>query len=139
MSDINSVSASGRLTAKPELKYAKSGTAVCNFSICISNYDKNAEKKEKPNFFNCVCFGHTAEALAKYLDKGDSVFVDGLLQQDQWTSKEGQKRTAVKIVANHIVFGRAKNRTESRGPEQAEQKEPQDLPFEDEDPGDVPF
>jgi len=140
MSDINIVSVSGRLVAKPEVKYAKTGTAVCNFSICVSNYDKQAEKKEKPNFFNCVCFGHTAEALVKYRDQGDSIFVAGILQQETWTNKEGQKRTAVKIIVNHIVFGRAKKSEQSSAPaeEKTEPKEPQDLPFDD-NPGDDPF
>ena len=150
MSDINNVTLSGRLVKKPEVQYAKSGTAVCNFSVCVSNYDKQAENKQRPNFFNCVCFSSTAEALAKYLDKGDSVFCDGLLQQDTWTSKEGQKRTAVKVIVNQIVFGRAKNKQASAPEENTTEKEPQetdtkesmefsDEPFPPIEDGECPF
>ena len=105
MSDTNVVVVSGRLTAKPELKYLKSGTAVTDVSIGNNVYRKGCgEKNQKVNFFNVTVFGKMAENLEKYLDKGDAINIAGKLDQQKWIDKNNQNRYAVKIIANDIQF-----------------------------------
>jgi single-strand DNA-binding protein len=40
----------------------------------------------------------------EYLKKGRGVRVVGRLKQDRWTSPEGQGRSKVSIVAEHVEF-----------------------------------
>lgn len=101
--DLNMVSLTGHLCQDPELKYIGSeGTAVCNFSIANNVYKPSAEDKTYANFFNVAIFGKRAEALSKYLRKGLLVAVHGRLQQDRWETTEGNKRNAIKIIANEL-------------------------------------
>lgn len=51
-----------------------------------------------------VAFGATAELCASRLDKGSGVFVEGRLRQEEWTDRQGQKRKAVRIVADNVQF-----------------------------------
>ena len=54
--------------------------------------------------FNRGEFGKTADLVEQYLHKGSQVFIEGHLKFDQWTSQEGQKRTAIKVVLDNMQF-----------------------------------
>ncbi len=40
----------------------------------------------------------------QFLKKGSSVYAEGRLRTDSWTSKEGEPRFTNEIVANQVVF-----------------------------------
>ena len=42
----------------------------------------------------------------QHLFVGCDVGVEGQLQVDSWVNKQGDKRSSIKIVAEHIHFGR---------------------------------
>ena len=48
--------------------------------------------------------GHQGQNAAKYLRKGRGVAIDGRLEWRDWTTPDGQKRSAVGIVAEHVQF-----------------------------------
>ena len=45
-----------------------------------------------------------AEFVCKYFHKGDPILVCGSIQSRQYTSKEGEQRTAYEILANNVSF-----------------------------------
>ena len=45
-----------------------------------------------------------AEVCAEQLEKGRGVRVVGRLKQDRWQDQEGNPRSKVKIVAEHVEF-----------------------------------
>ena len=53
----------GRLSRDAEIKYLQDGTAVCNFSIAVSEKYKNksGERIEKTEWVTLVAFGKLAE------------------------------------------------------------------------------
>ncbi len=51
-----------------------------------------------------VCWGKTAENVAKYLTKGSQVYLDGKLQTRKWQDKEGRDVYTTEIVAFNIQF-----------------------------------
>lgn len=104
MNDINSVSITGNLTAEPELRATRSGTAVLNFRIA-SNYSrkKDGEWVSVPNFVGCVVLGARAEPLSRLLGKGDRVAIQGQLRYREW-EHEGQKRSIIEILAEQVVL-----------------------------------
>jgi single-strand DNA-binding protein len=106
MTSFNKVILLGNLTRDPEVKNTPSGTTVASFGLAINRkYKQGEETKEEVNFFDIVVFGKQANNCSQYLHKGDSVMIDGRLQQRRWDDKEsGQKRSKIDIVAESVKF-----------------------------------
>jgi single-strand DNA-binding protein len=88
-----------------ELKYTQKGAAVCTFVLASNRYFKQDEETQKEvAFFEVTSWARLAEVCGEYLKKGRGVRVVGRLKQDRWTSPEGQGRSKVSIVAEHVEF-----------------------------------
>jgi single-strand DNA-binding protein len=130
MNDLNQLALNGRLTRDAELKYANSGTAICNFSLASNrSVKKDGKYEDEANFFDCTLFGKSAENLCKYLVKGQQVSISGELRQERW-EKDGEKKSRVSIIANNIfLIGGKKDETEK--PKQDYYKPPVQKPVMD--------
>lgn len=105
MNNLNSVLIEGNLTRDPELKYTPKGSAVCSFVLASNRYFKqDGETQKEVAFFDVTTWSRLAEVCGEYLKKGRGVRVVGRLKQDRWTSPEGQGRSKVTIVAEHVEF-----------------------------------
>ena len=105
MNNLNSVLIEGNLVRDPELKYSPKGTAVCSFALASNRYFKQDEETQKEvSFFEVTTWSRLAEVCGEYLKKGRGVRVVGRLKQDRWTNSEGQGRSKVSIVAEHVEF-----------------------------------
>ena len=110
MKDINRVFLEGRLTrdiTERDYRALASGQAVLSFSIA-SNYPVRQGDgwEDAASFFDVVCFGKQADSLSKILCKGSHVFIEGTLRQERWTSKDGAKRSAVRVYADLVKVER---------------------------------
>ena len=102
--DINSVNIVGRSTKDVELKTTANGTNLATISLAVNHTN------DLTSYFDIVCFGRTAENVAKYVKKGKQVIVSGRLQRRKWQTKEGENRYSVEIIANQVQFvGSAEN------------------------------
>jgi single-strand DNA-binding protein len=103
---VNKVMLTGRLTRDPELRYTPSGTAVSSFSIASSRSYKgqDGEWKQQVAFVNCVAWTKLAVLVNEYLKKGSAVFVEGRLHSRSWETEDGQRRSALEIVAERVQF-----------------------------------
>lgn len=137
---INKVIAIGNLGADPESRFLPSGAQVCNFSIAITESWKDkqtGEQKERTEWMNIEVWGNTAEACQTYLFKGSQCYVEGKLQTDKWTDKEGKDRWTTKVRADNVQFlGSPKDvqRAPAPAPVQEGANRPQES-FDD----DIPF
>jgi len=106
MASYNKVMLMGNLTRDPELSYTPQGTPICKLGLAVNRSFTTAtgEKKEDALFVDIDVWKKQAEACATYLKKGSSVFIDGELRLDRWQSKEGEKRSKIKVVANRVQF-----------------------------------
>ncbi len=105
---LNVVAIMGRLVADPELRTTQNGNKVCSFRIaCDRNYTAQGQERQA-DFIDIVSWRNQAEFVAKYFQKGSLIAVDGSLQTRQYQDKNGNKRTAVEVVANNISFAGAK-------------------------------
>lgn len=105
---LNVVAIMGRLVADPELRTTTQGTNVCTFRIaCERSYAKPGEQRQA-DFVDIVAWGKTAEFICKFFQKGSMIAVEGSLQTRNYQDKQGNKRTAVEVVANNISFAGAK-------------------------------
>lgn len=102
MSDVNSVTLTGRLTKDPELRTTSTDTSIASFGIAVEGYKKDAD--EQPvNFFDVSVFGNFADVIVNKARKGDKVTLAGRLEQRKWETDAGEKRSAVGIVARDLV------------------------------------
>ena len=131
---LNTVTIMGRLTRDPETRYTQTQTPVTSFSLAV---DRDFDR-EKCDFINVTAWKKTAEFTGKYLFKGMLVVVTGRLQTRQYTDKQGQNRTSVEVVADHIYFAESKQSGEKRTTEAPADVEAGD--WEELDPeGELPF
>ena len=122
MNSLNSVLLEGNLTRDPELKYTPKGTAVCSFSIASNRYFKQEEEyQQEVSYFDVTSWSHLAEVCSEYLKKGRGVRVVGRLKQDRWNDPEGNGRSKVYVVAEHVEFKPERKKEEV--PAQAEGSE----------------
>lgn len=104
MSGVNKVILIGRLGKDPEVRNLENGTAVANFSMATTETyrDRNSgERKEITEWHNIVLWRGLADIAAKYLHKGDMVYIEGKLRTRSW-EKEGVTRYTTEIVADNM-------------------------------------
>lgn len=103
---INKTQILGNITRDPELKALPTGMHVCAFSVATNEvFIKDGKKNEKVEYHNIVCFGKTAENIAKYMKKGSQIYIEGKNQTRSWDSADGKKMYRTEVVANHVQFG----------------------------------
>jgi len=106
MASLNRVLLIGNLTRDPELRYTPSGQPVCGFGLAVNRVwnDKAGQKQEETCFLRITVWGKTGENCASYLKKGRPVFIEGRLQSRSWQSEDGQKKSAIEVVAERVQF-----------------------------------
>ena len=106
MGSVNKVILVGNLGRDAELRYTPSGAAVAKFSLATTEIwnDKGGQRQERTEWHNIDLWGKPAESLSEYLTKGKQVYVEGRLQTDEYTDKEGTKRKSTKIRCDKIVL-----------------------------------
>ena len=107
---MNKVILMGRLTRDPEVRYSQGEkqTAIGRFSLAVDRRIKR-EGQPEADFFNCTAFGKIGEFVEKYLKKGTKVVVEGSLQNNHYTDKDGVKHYDYVIVAESIEFAESKS------------------------------
>ena len=114
---LNKIILMGRLVRDPELKTTNSDIAVCKFTVAVNRpYQK--DKEQKADFINVTAWRGTAEFVSKYFNKGSIIIVEGKLQNNDYTDKEGVKHYSMQVMADNVNFGGGKS--ENSGTSQAE-------------------
>lgn len=115
----------GRLTKNPEVRYTnnKNGEqmAIARYTIAIDRIGRTMEGHSSADFINCVAFGRQGEFAEKYLKQGTKIAVEGRIQTDSYTNKDGQKVYTTDIVVDRHEF--CESKAQSGGNEAQESKE----------------
>lgn len=113
---LNKIILMGRLVRDPELTQTTSGIAVCKFTVAVNRpYQKG--KEQQADFINVTAWRGTAEFVSKYFNKGSIIIVEGKLQNNDYTDKDGVKHYSMQVVADNVAFGGGKS---DNGTSQAE-------------------
>ncbi len=103
--NLNKVLLAGNITRDPELRAIPSGAHVCEFGVATNRRIKKNERwEDEAEFHNVVAFGKTAEFIAQYFKKGNSIFVEGRLHTRSWDGEKG-KQYRTEIIADQVQFG----------------------------------
>ena len=101
----NSILIEGNLTRDPQLSHTPKGTPVCSFGVASNRFYRQEDELQKEvSFFEIETWARLADACSEHLEKGRGVRVVGRLKQDRWQDQEGNPRSKVKIVAEHVEF-----------------------------------
>lgn len=147
---MNKVFLIGNLTRDPELRTLPSGVSVCRFGLAVSRNYASPDGERQTDFFNVTAWRTLGERVAQYLKKGSKAAVVGSVEIREYEDNQGNKRTAVDIIAQDVEFLTPKNsqggdgtqpaaapRTYSSQSSAASNKKPELQPFEDD--SDIPF
>ncbi|MES2589009.1 MAG: single-stranded DNA-binding protein [Bacteroidota bacterium] len=103
----NKVSLIGRVGVKPEAKTVAGGYVVAKFSLATNERkkDKTGAWQDVTQWHNLIAWGKTAESIAKFTDKGVEIAIEGKLINNNYETKEGEKRYTTEIeVSEFVVF-----------------------------------
>jgi single-strand DNA-binding protein len=103
----NRLEVEGYLAAKPALRYLPSGTPVANVRLGESYryQDGDGKPQQHTNWHNLSFYGDLSR-VATTLEKGDNVFVEGTIEQRQFTPKgDGVQRIVHEVVVRncHLI------------------------------------
>ena len=105
MASVNKVILIGNLGKDPEIRYAPSGSAICNITLATSRNWKDkttGERQEETEWHRVVFFDRMAEVAGEYLKKGKSVYIEGRLKTRKWTDKEGAEKYTTEVMADKM-------------------------------------
>jgi len=105
MASVNKVILIGNLGKDPEVRYAQSGSAICNLTLATSRNWKDktsGERIEETEWHRVALFDRMAEVAGEYLKKGKSVYIEGRLKTRKWTDKEGVERYTTEVLADRM-------------------------------------
>jgi len=107
MASFNRITIVGYLGRDPEIRYTPDGQAVCNFSIATTEKRKDSrtgEPQDVTTWFKVTLWGRKAEVASQYLSKGKQVYLEGVLRQEEWTDREGARKTTLVVTATDMQF-----------------------------------
>lgn len=99
---INNCIFEGRLGAKPELKYASSGTAYAKAGLAVNESRRvDGQWQTETTWVDIVFFGNKAENVANILDKGDLISVITKYQKQKYQNDAGENRYSHSFVVQN--------------------------------------
>ncbi len=104
MASLNKVYLIGNLTRKPELRYTPSGTPVAEFGLAVNRHytTSGGEKRRDTCFVEVTVWRNKAELCYDHLTKGSPVFIEGRLELDTWETRNGERRSKLRVVADNL-------------------------------------
>jgi single-strand DNA-binding protein len=119
----------GNVGRDAEYRTLPAGGGTAEFSVATNERwtDRAGKKQEKTSWHNISCFGSSAEIARDYVKKGRLVLVEGALDYQEWSDKEGHKRNRTVIKAMRLVL-LGGNRRET-GEQTELTKDEDDVPF----------
>jgi len=112
----NKVQLIGHLGNDPELRNLKGDKKVMQVSIATKETYRNAkgDKVVDTQWHRLVAWNKTAENMTTFLKKGSEVAIQGKLQHESYTDKDGNKRNVTRIlVTEFMLLGKSTSNTQS--------------------------
>ena len=97
---------SGRLTRDPNVRVMGDGSKIATFSIAVDRrFGRRTESgtwERETDFFDVLARGGVADYVDGQIHKGSKVIVEGSVENNNFTSREGTKNYSVRIVARSV-------------------------------------
>ena len=106
---INRVVLVGRLTKDPELRYTSSNIPVCKFTLAVNRTFAGPSGEREADFIQCVVWRKQAENLAKFVNKGSLIGVEGRIQTGSYDDKDGIRKYTTEVIGDSVQFLESKS------------------------------
>lgn len=84
---------------------ANSSTVIAKNSLAVRRDFKNKQTGEyDTDWIPLTAFSKTAETLMQYTSKGSKILIVGKLQTNNYTDKNGNKRTSYDVIVDRFEF-----------------------------------
>ncbi|UPY35917.1 single-stranded DNA-binding protein [Sediminicoccus sp. KRV36] len=116
MAGINKVILLGRLGKDPEVRNFQNGGKVVKFGLATSERykDREGNQQERTEWHDVEIYNdRLGDVAEKYLKKGSEVYIEGQIETQSFTDKDGNERKTKRIVLRQfrgelqLVGGRA--------------------------------
>lgn len=113
---MNNLQILARIATEVKLEISQSGVKYMRLNVV---YNKNIkvgdEWQQKSHFFPCSAFGYVAEKIANHFKKGDKILINGSLEQNTYTDKDGnvQSKLAIMIAEVDIIEPKPKSENQA--------------------------
>lgn len=111
---INRAVLVGRITRDPELRKTQNGYSVVSFTLAINRRFKNNQDEQQADFINCVAWNNQADFLARYIQKGALLGVEGRLQSRTYEDQTGKTVYVQEVVCDAVQALESKSQRESQ-------------------------
>jgi single-strand DNA-binding protein len=112
--NLNRIILIGRLTADPTERVTQDGTETSSFRLAVSRSGKPREGEPDADFFAVTAWRNTARFVNQYMRRGNLVAVEGKVQLDEWTDREGKPRAGMKVLADNVQSLQTRAETEAQ-------------------------
>ena len=103
---------------------ANSNTVIAKNSLAVRRDFKNKQTGEyDTDWIPLTAFSKTAETLMQYTSKGSKILIVGKLQTNNYTDKNGNKRTSYDVIVDRFEF------LDSKGDNQQQTQQQNNSPF----------
>ena len=99
---MNKITIVGNIVRAPEIRYTKTGKAVCHFSVA-SDRGRNSASTD---YLDCEAWEANAEKIGAF-KKGAFVRVTGNARTGSYQASDGSKRRSFTISVSSIESGQA--------------------------------
>jgi single-strand DNA-binding protein len=139
MSSVNKVVLLGNV-GKAEVKEFENGKKLVQISLATSDgYKKNDKWEEKTEWHRCIFAIPALADRAANIQKGDKIYVEGSINTNSWTTKEGEKKEIKEISCTMFkTFVKAKTEEKEFHQPQTTATQPKNENWADEN-SDLPF
>ena len=101
---MNKVCMTGRLTAKPELRYNTNNIAYTRFTLAVNRKFTNENGQREADFISCIGWKKIAEIICEHFNKGSQIGIQGRIQTGSYDAQDGTKKYTTDVVIEDITF-----------------------------------
>ncbi len=106
----NKVSLIGRLGANPEVVTFETGKTLARFTVATNeSYKLNGVWQEQTQWHTINAWGKVAQRMQKTLQKGQEIVLEGRLVNQNYETKNGEKRFVTFVEATEFLVLKTTN------------------------------
>lgn len=94
----NKVVLVGRISTDLELRQTSNGKSYCKFNLAVNRMNDGTD------FIPISVWNKQAENLIQYQKKGSLILVEGSISMNNYTDKDGNKRTSFEVMSYNVQF-----------------------------------
>jgi single-strand DNA-binding protein len=105
VNELNSLILEGHLATDVLFRVTPMGSKVASFTVAnLRNYRSGGKTKIEESRFEVEVWSELAESCNRLGHKGRGVRIVGRIKQDRWADGDGNPRSRVVVVADHVEF-----------------------------------